>query len=148
MIIVYWHAAVKLFIDFRDRLYDFIIWAVDALLIGFWEVIDYCLVMAWGFGYYLYSLFLGEEGFVWYLVSEFNGFVFWLAGWALESFPDFGETVGQYSNGFSSSLQLIGMLNQYFPLTESSVLFGVYMGFMFIVLVVRLVLKLIPGTGG
>ena len=143
-----WNLWFNTFIEFRDRLYDFIIWVVDALLIGFWEVIDYCLVMAWDFCYYIYGLFLGEEGFVWYLVSEFNEFVFWLCGWFFSQFPELGEVVGQYSDAFSSSLQLVGMLNLFFPLTESTVLFGIYMGFMFVVLVVRVVLKLFPGLGG
>jgi len=144
----YW----KKFVDYIDGLlkgfWDYLEKIVNTIKDWFWGIVNYCLKMAWDFCFYLYDLFLGEEGFVWYLVGEFNKFVFWIGDWFFSSFPELAGQVEQYSGAFSSSLQWIGMLDQFFPLTECVTLFSVYMGFMFIVLAVRLCLKIIPGLGG
>jgi len=139
-----WHS----FVEFIHRqvvgAFELIAWAVQSVLNGVWSVISYCLQMAWDFGFYIYDLFLGEDGFVWYLFD----LVIWLGEWALSLSPDIAETVGQYSEAFGFTMRLVGMMDRFFPVTESAVLFATYMAFMFIVLVFRWTIKLIPGLGG
>jgi len=131
-----------------NAFFNFLAWIVNAIATILWTIVDFCLGMAWDFCFFLYDLFLGEEGFVWYVVEQFIEFGIWIVEWLLLAFPDIAAIVTQYEGTFSFAMRWIGMLDAFFPVTESLTLFGIYMGFMFVVLSVRLILKIVPGMGG
>jgi hypothetical protein len=65
----------------------------------------------------------------------------------LESLPDISAILGEHQETFGFVMILIGKLNSFFPLTESAVLLGVYLGFVLIFLLTKAVLKLLPSIG-
>jgi len=119
-------------------------------------------------GKYAYDLFLGEEGFVWYVFD----FGIDMGEWFLSLLPDLSALLVQFDGGtapvplqseegmivstsgqspvstFGFVMALIGRMNAFFPVVESGTLFVIYLIFMLIVLKVRLIFKLTPTLGG
>jgi hypothetical protein len=109
-----------------------------------WGMVSYCINLVWDFFEYLYELFLGEDGFVWYI---FDYMFFWFES-AVEFFPDIGFLFGQYQGPFTFAMQLVGRMNQFFPVMESASLLAIYLMFLFLYIVIKIVLKAVPGMGG
>jgi hypothetical protein len=122
---------------------DGFVWIVNGIVEYFWAVVDYCLEMAWGFGYYLYDLFLGENGFVWYPIY----WAIWAGREFLAFFPSLRQTVLDNAETFEYMGCLTGQLDQFFPITESFQLGVTFAAFVAVFLVAKLLLKLIPSIG-
>jgi len=137
------------FVDFIFRqiegFYNLMSWLVNSIVYYFWAVVDYIIGMVWDWCYYLYDLFLGEDGFVWYV---FDCVIEWGDYFVTEVLPDLSSILGPYAPTFEFAMGLIGRLDAFFPITECSVLLGIYVAFMSIFLVCRFILKLFPGLGG
>jgi hypothetical protein len=118
-------------------------WFQDMLLF-FWDMMDYCLFMVWEFCYYLYDLFLGEEGFIWYPFD----FLLIFSDEFVEIFPDLGGIVSDDGGAFSYTMHLAGRFNQFFPVVESFYLLNIYLVFLTVYILIKLLLKVIPGLGG
>jgi len=143
-IVDFWNVLVDTFYGWVEGLWDLVAWVVYSVIDYFWAVVDYCLQMAWDFGYYLYDLFLGEEGFVWYIFD----FGIWAGNWFVENvMPDLSQVMSQYGGSFDTTIGLVSRLDDFFPVTEFFVLFGIYWTFIFVYLGCKLILKLIPGVG-
>jgi len=139
-----WNVIKDTFFGWVEGLWDLVAWAVNAIVNYFWAVVDYCLQMAWNFGYYLYDLFLGEDGFVWYILD----FGIWAGKWFVDNvFPDLSQVVVQYEGSFDTTIGLVSRLDMFFPITEFFVLFGTFFAFVFFYLGAKLILKLVPGIG-
>lgn len=142
-IVDFWNVLVDTLYGWVEGLWDLAAWAVDGIVYYFWAVIDYCLEMAWGFGYFLYDLFLGEEGFVWYIFD----FVIWVGELFLGFLPDLSEYVTQYRGAFEYTLGIVGRLNSFYPVTESLALFAAFFTFVILYLRIKFLLKLTPEVG-
>ena len=129
-------------------MWDWLLEKLDECKQWFWDIVDYCIGMVWDFCFYLYDLFLGEEGFVWWVVELFIDFALWQFDMICEAFPNFEDGLKGYEDTFGYAMRLTGMLNDFLPVAESFVLMGVFLGFMLVVLACRLILKLVPGFGG
>jgi hypothetical protein len=116
------------------------IWVVDS----FFSFIQWLLEIAKAVCEYLYNLFLGEDGFFWAIVD----FVFELWDIVSEVFPQLADTLGEYEQPLTLVMGWMIALNAFFPIRESLFLIGIYVGFVCIVIVVRLIVKAIPGAGG
>lgn len=127
-----------------EWLRDAFLWVVKNVTGFFWSVVDYVIKMVWDYCFYLYNLFLGEDGLIWY---PFN-FLLECGNWLLDQMPNFGEVILGYGGTFSFTMAFVGRLNQFFPLTESAVLLGIYIIFMMVFLLFRLLMKVVPGLGG
>jgi hypothetical protein len=57
------------------------------------------------------------------------------------------EPVVTYSDAINSSIRWIEMLNQFFPIVEIGILSGIFIAFVFIFIIGKIILKLIPGIG-
>ena len=87
---------------------------------------------------------MGEEGFVW---SIFD-FVIGLGNEFLQSFPAVENLLTQYEQPVSTILGLVLALNAFFPVQETISLIGIYLVFVAVVIVLKIILKVIPGMGG
>ena len=134
-------------VDFLSRqligIRDWILGAVKDILDGFWSIVDFVIGMVWRFFYYLYDLFFGKEGFVWYI---FDAAIEWGDWFEAEVLPDLSDL--PYGNSIDFAMVWVGRLDDFFPLTEAMTLLGIYGVFMTIFLMCRLILKLVPGFGG
>jgi len=57
------------------------------------------------------------------------------------------EPVVTYSDAISTSLRWAGELNHFFPVSEAFTLLGIFFVFVFIFIIGKIILKLIPGIG-
>jgi hypothetical protein len=134
-------------------------WIVNSVVWFFWSVVDYVIKMVWGFCYYLYDLFLGENGFIWYGFD----FICNQCEWALSEFPDLSEfldtplgasraaAAASPQSVFSTVMQLIGRFNQFFPLTECGILILLFLLFLLVFLLFKYMLEIMqamPKGGG
>ena len=110
---------------------------IESIFTWIWETIVYCGQVIWDF------FFHEESGLVW----SFVGFVGDLAGWFLEQLPDISGILDDYSSSFSVTMSLVSKCDNFFPLTESIVLFGIFIVFLLVFLGAKLILKLIPTVG-
>ena len=129
------------FVDFIFRqiegVYDLVVWVLKWIFDSLWAVIKYCL-----------DIFFGEEGFVWYVVEMVVEFFLWMGESVLWYFPELGEILLQYEDTITWAVDLVAMLNAFFPVSESLYLLGIFMFFMFGFLVFRIIIKFAPGMGG
>jgi hypothetical protein len=108
-----------------------------------WRIVDYIIRMVWDFFYYLYDFVFGDEGLVW----MFFRLIFDGAEWFLSIFPDFGALIDEHEESFEFTMGLIGRLDQFFPITESAVLLGIYVSFIVPFLIVKyLIFKVVRGS--
>ena len=129
--LVTWLAAEL--IGWGDGFRDFLIW-----LLGY-------------VGGLLFDFFFGEDGFIWYIFD----FGFWFCNWVIDvlvyewGFIDYvSKPFEQFSpNLLQTVMPLIWSLDIFFPVNESLAFLLIYLGFLFVVLIVRWCLKLIPGGG-
>jgi hypothetical protein len=135
-----WEGMKKVVFKPLEPIWNAMVWAVDTVTKFFWDVVDYCIGMVWDFGYYIYDFFLGEKGVIWYGVDAA-----W--DWFLKLFPDLNLITENYSETFFFTMQLVGRLNNFFPLVEASTLFGIFLIFIFFFLASKAILKLIPTIG-
>ena len=63
-------------------------------------------------------------------------------------FPNVGALVAGYRADFEFVMGLVGRLDVFFPITEASTLFGIFIGFMGVFLLVKAVLKIFPWAVG
>jgi hypothetical protein len=139
----FWDSLSKTLGGWVRSLWDMGDWILNGVLEGIWAIVDYCLGMVWDFFYYIYGLFLGENGCVWYLFD----FVIW-AGWEfLSYFPDMEALLLRYADSFDYVAGWFGMLDVFFPVTETFTLGIIFGSFMLGFLIVKAVLKLIPMVG-
>ena len=89
-------------------------------------------------------LFDDENGVAWFLF-DFGAF---MGEWIMYYFPDLAGGMSQYENAFDSSMGWVWMLDKFFPISESVVLFGIYTFFILVFLLFKYLLKLVPGMGG
>jgi len=135
--------VIDFFVVWFRRIFEFLEWIVVSILSFFWNVIDYIIGMAWNFGYYLYDLLLGEDGFVWYPIRigfEWLNNLIWMI-------PPIGDFADDYVAEFSYVMCLVGALDKFFPLTESYFFLNIFMYFLLMFIIVKYIWKLIPGTG-
>jgi len=90
----------------------------------------------------IYNFFLDEEkGIVWKTVDTL---LEW-GEWFIEQLPDL--SFGEYSSTISTVMELVSKLDKFVPLSEAITLLGIFLAFVAIFLVVKLILKLIPTIG-
>jgi len=135
--------AVDTVYGWYESFRDWVIWIVDSIIDWFWDIVSYLIGMVWDFCVYLYDLFLGENGFVWYIFD----WAIMMGNWFISMFPNIGAFLQSYSGAFNTTMILVGKLNQFFPLTELVTLLGFYVTFMLLFLVVKFIMKLIPTIG-
>ena len=91
-----WENFVSFITGIVTGIWELAGWIVDNLTTFAWSIVDYCLETVSEFCVYLYEIFLGEEGFVWYIFD----FGIWFGEWAVEQLPDFSSELVQYSDTF------------------------------------------------
>jgi len=132
----FFHDIFNNFIDFAYRqveaAYELVVWMVTWIYDSLWAIIEWFL-----------DFFFGEEGIFWYIFD----FVIGMGDWFLSFFPDLREIVIQYQEAFFYAMVMVGRADRILPVTEAFVLFGIYLAFVFAVVIVRWVIKFIPGTG-
>jgi len=123
---------------------DSIKWVVTSIIDFYKWLVNWLLDLARDFYKYLYEIFLGNDGLLWYPFKT----GIWLGNQLLEVFPDVGALLEQYRQPVGLFMALMGTLDSFFPITEMLYLIGIYLGFISVMIVVRIVLKVVPGLGG
>jgi len=139
-----WNAIVETFRGWFITIVDSIEWVVESLTALLFDVVTWFGGLVWDIGFYLYDLFLGEEGFVWWIFD----FALSTGHWLLSNMVDVDEILRQYEGIFDMALGFVGRLDQFVPVTEGVALVTILIGLYVIIIIVRLILKLIPGMGG
>jgi len=125
------------FVDFIFRqiqgAYELVVWVVTWLFDSLWAIIEYILDVS-----------IGEEGFVWKLFELVWSFI----EWGVSFFTDMNVILNEYEHAFEFSLDLIAMLDVFFPVSESLLLIAIYWFFIIVLILIRLLFKIIPGIGG
>ena len=98
----------------------------------------------WDWWTYLCEIFLGEEGFVWKFFTQALEAALSLK----ESVPSLKDMALEHQDSIGFTMRLVGRLNQFFPVMEFAVLFGIFFLFLCVYILVKWILKLIPGMGG
>ena len=90
------------------------------------------------------------------IVDFFTGLLWAIVGFGISmgnmlvlALPDIGDILSQqeYITSITLVMNLVGRMNQFFPVVEAFVLLSIYLYFMMTFLVVKLILKLIPTIG-
>jgi len=146
-----WEMLAGFLVSWIGRLFEFIEWAVKTVTDFIWGVVEFCLDMAWDFCVYIYDLFLGDEGFIWYIFD----FVIWFADAGIDSLmTHFGSdgiagVFDWFQPGVLQTVIVLAMgLDKFFPVSEGITLLCSYLGFIVVVLLIRWCLKIVPGLGG
>ena len=139
--------SVGFLLSFKGFLVLVSIWVVSQLLgwgdefTGFIvEMVSYVL------GFLFDFLFEEESGLIWSIA----GFLIEKGTWFL-GHSDFVNTwtepFSRYSGAINSSKEIVGRLNQFFPIVEAGILIGFFSVFIIFFLGIKFILKLIPGMG-
>lgn len=140
-----WEAISGTFQKWFEQLQTFF-WDTVAYLLGIVEgILQWFADLVWAVGEFLYDLFFGEEGFVWMI---FDYGLYWIEHGMAYMLEYIVDVFGWYGPEVEFSMQLIGRLNHFVPVVESGLLLTFYMAFLMVFIIVKWVLKLIPGLGG
>ena len=127
-----------------QTLVDSFKWVVTSIIDFIKWLVNWLLDLGWKACESVYNLFLGDEGFVWYVFD----FIIGLGDQFLEAFPDIGELLAPYEQTFTTVMTWMSALNAFLPVQEACYLSGIYVGFVAVLVLIRVILKAIPGTGG
>ena len=94
-----------------------------------------------------------QELFEWLIQKVVDGF--WavieyfisLGKWFVDMLPSVGAIIAEYEETFGFVMRLIGRFDSFFPITESLALLSIFILFVTLFLLVKLILKLIPTIG-
>lgn len=84
-----------------------------------------------------------DDGFLWWVVDMGLECGMWFA----DQLPDIDALLGTHADTFRTAMDVISMGNRFLPLVESIVLIFLFLIFISLFLVSKLILKLIPTIG-
>ena len=140
----FYNKLISAFFEWVEMILGAIELVLQSLLDVYLLVINGFLNLVWYSSSYSYDLFLGEEGFIWYLFDV--GIE--LGDRVLEAFPDIDSLLIGYQVPFDVVMNWMSALNVFFPVSEATFLLGIYLAFVGVVILVRIIIKAIPGEGG
>ncbi|MDR0522279.1 MAG: hypothetical protein LBH00_10565 [Planctomycetaceae bacterium] len=85
----------------------------------------------------------GENGIIWVIFD----WAIWMGNWFVERLPDLSVLLLQYRGTFSLVMSRISAFNAFLPIVETCILIGIFLLFLSLFLVCKLVLKLLPMIG-
>ena len=109
-----------------------------------------------GFNNWLLKQVVKQAEHIWnQIFNEQDGHFWTLCDWIFDVgigfvkmfFPNISEYIAPFVATINYAMVFMGRLNQFFPLVEIGVLLGIFWVFVILFLIIKLVLKLIPGIG-